>query len=314
MDFFAKRNFSFDQIPDLSGKVAIITGSNTGIGKVCALEMAKKNCTVILACRNEEKTKAVVEEIKLETGNQNVEFIQLDLMELAAVKRFADQFLARYDQLHILLNNAGVMICPFGLSKDNIETQFATNHVAHFYLTSLLWPTIEKTTPSSRIVNVSSIGHRFPFKDLNLESISDPSKYNKTIHYSKSKTCNILFTRELAKRVEAKGIKNVYVNSNHPGGVKTDLYRHLTSLPERLASYFINLLLITPEDGALTQLYLSTSPKVEENNVKGQYYIPFASPSKPSGVAASEDAPQKLWEFTENLLKEKVSGYNGFPL
>ncbi|KAL7314099.1 hypothetical protein PS15m_007754 [Mucor circinelloides] len=309
IDTFAKRSFAFNQIPDLKGKVAIITGSNTGIGKVCALEMAKQGATVILACRNREKTMKVVDEIKAHTGNQNVEFIQLNLLKLASVKEFADQFLARHSELHILMNNAGVMMCPFGLSEDGIETQFATNHVAHFYLTMLLLPVLEKSAPS-RIINVSSIGHRMPFKALNLESISDPAKYNKYIHYAKSKTCNILFTRELSKRLEQKGVDNVYVNANHPGGVKTDLYRHTSSI----LNFFVNKFLITPEDGALTQLYLATSPDVEQKPIKGEYYVPFANAAKPQGVAASEDGPLKLWEFTENLLKEKVPGYQGAPI
>ncbi|KAI8647366.1 hypothetical protein BD408DRAFT_378672 [Parasitella parasitica] len=309
IDVFAKKSFAFDQIPNLEGKIAIVTGSNTGIGKVSALEMAKKGATVILACRNKEKTMQVVEEIKSRTDNQNVEFIPLDLLKLSSVKEFADQFLARHSKLHILMNNAGVMMCPFGLSEDGIETQFATNHVAHYYLTMLLLPVLEKSAPS-RIINVSSIGHRMPFKALNLETISDPSTYNKYIHYGKSKACNILFTRELNKRLEAKGVENVYVNANHPGTVNTDLYRHTSFM----INAFLNLFLISPEDGALTQLYLATSPDVEKKSIKGAYYVPFANPAMPRGVAASEDAPLKLWEFTENLLKAKVSGYQGAPI
>lgn len=131
-------------------------------------------------------------------------------MKLASVKQFADTFLARHDQLNILINNAGVMMCPFELSEDGIETQFATNHVAHYYLTQLLLPLLEKSAPS-RVVNVSSIAHRIPFKQLNLETISDPATYSKLIHYTKSKTCNILFTRELTKRLEAKGVNNVSI-------------------------------------------------------------------------------------------------------
>ncbi|KAI8380283.1 hypothetical protein BD560DRAFT_387685 [Blakeslea trispora] len=312
MDFFAKRKFAFEQIPDLTGKVAIITGSNTGIGKVSALEMAKKGCTVILACRNEKKTLEVIDQIKSETGNDKVEFIQLDLLRLSAVKEFADKFLAKYDQLNILMNNAGVMMCPFGLSEDGIETQFATNHVAHHYLTMLLLPTLEKSQPS-RVVTVSSMGHRFPFKRLDLESISDPKKYNKVVHYGKTKASNILFTRELSKRLEAKGIKNLYVNCNHPGVVKTDLYRHFDGIQGLLKPAF-NLFLTSPEDGALTQLYLATSPEVEQKDIKGSYYVPFADQSKPYGVAASEDAPLELWEFTEKLIKEKVPSYQGAPI
>ncbi|KAI8077397.1 uncharacterized protein B0P05DRAFT_587855 [Gilbertella persicaria] len=312
MDFFAKKSFSFEKIPDLTGKVAIITGSNTGIGKVCAFEMAKKNCTIVLACRSEEKTKAVVDQIKTETGNENIEFIQLNLLRLASVKEFADAFLAKYHRLDILLNNAGVMMCPFGLSDDGIEVQFATNHVAHHFLTMLLLPVLEKSQPS-RIINVSSMGHRIPFKSLDLESISDPKKYNKTIQYAKSKTCNILFTRELTKRLEAKGYDNVFANCNHPGAVKTDLYRHFTGI-QSLVTLALNLFLITPEQGALTQLYLATSPDVEQKRIKGQYFVPFANPDKPHGVAASETAPSELWEFTEKLIKEKVPDYPGAPI
>ncbi|CEP18653.1 hypothetical protein [Parasitella parasitica] len=309
IDVFAKRNFAFEQIPDLTGKIAIITGSNTGIGKVSALEMARKGATVILACRNREKTAKVVGEIKSQTGNQRIEFIPLDLLKLSSVTEFVNQFLARHSELHILMNNAGVMMCPFGLSEDGIETQFATNHVAHHYLTMLLLPVLEKSAPS-RVINVSSIGHRMPFKALNLETISDPSTYNKYIHYGKSKACNILFTRELNKRLQAKGVDNVYVNANHPGGVKTDLYRHTSYLINTL----LNLVLISPEDGALTQLYLATSPDVQKTPIKGAYYVPFANAAEPRGVAASEDAPLKLWEFTENLLKEKIPGYQGAPI
>ncbi|KAI9267744.1 hypothetical protein EDC94DRAFT_646495 [Helicostylum pulchrum] len=311
LDLFAKRNFSFEKIPDLTGKVAIVTGSSTGIGKVCAKEMARKGCTVILACRNQEKTQTVIDEIKTETGNQNIEFIALDLMKLDSVTKFAQEFKSRYNQLNILINNAGVMFCPFGLSADGIETQFATNHVAHYYLTMLLLPVLEQSGPS-RIVNVSSIAHRIPFKKLNLDSISDPKKYNKAIHYAKSKTCNILFTKELSTRLEAKG-SNVYVNCNHPGSVQSELSRHIVG-PSSIGEYIYNKFCCTTEDGALTQLYLATSPEVEEKKIKAQYYVPFASPGTTVGVSTQSDAPLELWEFTENLLKEKVDGYNGAPI
>lgn len=157
MLFFTASDFTLDKVPDLTGKVAIVTGSNCGIGRVCAAEMAKKGCTVIMACRSKEKTLPVIEAIKAETGNGKLEFIPLDLMSLDSVTKFADTFKRQYSQLHILLNNAGVMTPPFELSEDGIESQFATNHVAHFYLTMLLLPVLETSAPS-RIVNVSSIG------------------------------------------------------------------------------------------------------------------------------------------------------------
>lgn len=121
-----------------------------------------------------------------------------------------------------------------------------------------------------------------------------------------------MFTRELSKRLEAKG-HAVYCNSLHPGGIRSDLSRHIVS-PKSILSYFYNWIMIPTEDGALTQLYLATSPKVEEKNIKGKYYVPYASPALPLGVAASKDAPLELWNFTENLLKEKVTGYGGAPI
>jgi retinol dehydrogenase-12 len=124
-------------------------------------------------------------------------------MSLASVKQFADEFKSRHNQLHILLNNAGVMLCPFGLSEDGIETQFATNHVAHYYLTILLLPILESSGPS-RVVNVSSIGHKIPFKQLNLDSISDPKKYHKIIHYSKSKVRVLLRLDFIIRKIDAK--------------------------------------------------------------------------------------------------------------
>lgn len=215
--------------------------------------------------------------------------------------------MVRYDQLHLLMNNAGIMICPFGLSKDGIETQFATNLVAHFYLTTLLLPVIERSAPS-RTINVSSIAHRlFSFKELDLENISNPDKFYEKVHYGKSKACNILFTKELAKRLEAKGINNVYVNSKHPGFLKTELYRYIG----KWIYAALNMFLATPEDGALTQLYLATSPDVEQKNIKAQYYVPFGVVGKPHGVAASNEEAVKLWEVTEKLLKEKVPNHKG---
>ncbi|KAI8883969.1 NAD(P)-binding protein [Backusella circina FSU 941] len=310
MPFWSKRNFSFEKIPDSSGKIAIVTGSNTGvskhwIGKASALEMARKNCTVILACRNSEKTLVVVKEIQEETGNKNIEFIQLDLMSLKSVKAFTDEFKSRYSNLHILMNNAGVMMCPFGLSEDGIycgatcsraacriETQFATNHVAHFYLTTLLLPELERSTPS-RIVNVSSYGHAYPFLKLDLENISDPAKYGRFVQYARSK---------------------IYPNAIHPGIVRSELGRHIADPSTAFTNIISTLIACTTEDGALNQLYAATSPEIEEKKYKGQYFVPYAAIGKPSGVANSENAPKELWEFTEKLLAEKITDYERVSL
>ncbi|KAG1222085.1 hypothetical protein G6F35_005539 [Rhizopus arrhizus] len=238
----------------------------------------KANHFSILACRDDKKAKVVAEEIKAETKSEKIESIKLDLMSLVSVKSFAEEFKSRYQELHILINNAGIMMCPFGLSKDGIETQFATNHVAHHYLTMLLLPLLEKSAPS-RIVTIS----------------------------------NILFTRELSKRLESKGVTKVYANCNHPGVVRTQLFRHvysIGSIMDRIKDFFS----ISAEDGALTQLYLATSPEIEEKSIKGQYYVPLGAPSTPKGIAASDEHLLELWDYTENLIKEKIPDYEGAPI
>ncbi|KAG0175164.1 hypothetical protein DFQ28_006004 [Apophysomyces sp. BC1034] len=262
-----------------------------------------------MACRSKEKTERVVEEIKRETGNPNVEFIQLDLLSLKSVKEFVDEFSSRHDKLHILLNNAGLMLSPFGLSEDNIEIQFATNHVGQFYLTTLLLPFLERTVPS-RIVNVSSIAHNYAWS-LDLDTINNESGFNSTLQYSRTKACNILFARELNRRLQKKGVEHVYVNSNHPGVVRSELTRHMLSPGGVLNRIYDAVFTIPTEDGALTQLFLATSPEVEEKKIRDQYYVPYARPGTVRGVATSSDKAVELWEYTEKLLQEKIPEYKG---
>ncbi|ORY94995.1 hypothetical protein BCR43DRAFT_476935 [Syncephalastrum racemosum] len=310
---FWSKSYSFNKIPDLSGKLAVITGSNTGIGKVCALEMARKNCHVVIASRTESKGLAAVDEIKQVTGNDKVEFMQLNLLSLQSVKRFAEAFKAKHDRLDILMNNAGVMMCPFGLSEDGLETQFGTNHIAHYYLTILLLPVIEKT-PKARIVNVSSAGHAFSMlSGIDYDTINEEKGYSKVFQYGKSKAANILFTRELSRRLEEKGV-DVYVNCNHPGVVRSELTRHIINQKSILESIYDAAMTITTEDGALAQLYLATSPEVESKKIKGQYYVPYGKPGWTVPFVKSEKNAKDLWDYSEKILKEKVPGYDGAPL
>ncbi|KAI8062419.1 hypothetical protein BC940DRAFT_278916 [Gongronella butleri] len=305
--FCKSKHFELTEVPDLTGKTAIITGANTGIGRMCALEMARHGCHVVMACRSEDKAQPVVDEIKAATDNKKVEFMRLDLMSLASVKTFVDEFKAKHNQLHILLNNAGIMAPPFGLSADGIEQQFATNHVAHMYLTLQLVPLLEASAPS-RVVNVSSVLHNLT-RSWDLATVSDPKTYTKWGNYGVSKTANILFTRELAKRLKGKG---VMCNSCHPGVVTTDLVRHMVTDMNSIWTSMLRFFMrsIPVEDGAVTQMYLATSPEVDEKNIQGQYYIPMAQPSKPVTTLANDDkAAVELWEFTEALLAEKMPGY-----
>ncbi|KAI9281349.1 hypothetical protein BC943DRAFT_344255 [Umbelopsis sp. AD052] len=302
------KHFDLDMIPDMSGKVCIVTGSNTGIGKACAMELASKGAHVIVASRNSSKGQEAVNEIKAETGNELIEYLQLDLMSLASVTKFIEEFKAKNLPIHVLLNNAGIMANPFTLSEDGIESQFATNHVGHFYLTTQLLPIIKKSAPS-RIINVSSNGHRFIFCcGLRLQEMNDEKSYSPFGAYGRSKAANILFTRELDQRLEAEGISNVYVNANHPGFVDTELAKNSSAI---LQTILRKLVLISTKDGAITQLYLATSPEVERNAIKGKYYIPFGMEKAPQQESRSQENQTALWNYTEALLKEKIPNYPG---
>nr|CAG8639582.1 365_t:CDS:2 [Entrophospora candida] len=295
---FNKKKFGFSEIPDLTGKVVIVTGGNTGIGYVTSRELARKNAHVFILSRSIEKGTTAVEKIKQETGNQHIEFLQLDLQSLKSVKGCAESFLARKLPLHILINNAGIMATEFSLTVDGIQDQFGTNHIGHFLLTKLLLPTIESSAPS-RIVIVSSIGHEYTAKNgIEFDKLNDPNAHTTVVRYGQSKLANILFAVELNKRLEGK---KVYVNCLHPGII--DNWGKWVVPFVKLVS----LALLTPDEGALTTLYCATSPEIEEKNLRAQYFIPFGEVSTPSKFARDEELAKKCWEFSENLVNEKLN-------
>ena len=205
----------------LNGKTAIITGANTGIGLETAIDFAKRNARVILACRNKEKGEAAVVQVKKRSGNENVVFVQLDLSSLELVRSFSSKVLASEPRIDILVNNAGVMLCPYSKTADGFEMQIGVNHFAHFLLTHLLLDRM-KEAPSARIVNVSSLAHHYG--KINFDDLNSEESYSPTRGYCQSKLANVLFTRSLSKRLE--GTK-VTVNALHPGGVRTELGRHM---------------------------------------------------------------------------------------
>jgi len=300
-------SYSVADIPSLEGKVAIITGASAGIGKICAKEMARKGCHVILACRSKDKTLPVVEEIQKETKNDKVEFMELDLAELQSVDRFVKEYKEKGLPIHILLNNAAVMACPYKLSPNGIELQFATNHLGHFRLTTELLEVIIASAPS-RIVNVSSAAHNMtlPKNGIAFDGINDEAIYDPWKMYGQSKLANVLFTNELAKRLKDK---HVYCNSLHPGVIATELSRNMTEVYGWLgtvADGAISVFAKSPMTGSLTSLYLSTSPTVEKEEITGCYYVPTAKLSKASAYGRNEELAAKLWEFSEKLIEEKL--------
>ncbi|KAG2222417.1 hypothetical protein INT45_009429 [Circinella minor] len=307
-----KNHFQFNNIPDLSGKVAIITGGSAGIGESCAFQIARKNCTVILGCRNKSKGELVVKKIQEETGNNNVECILLDLNDLKSIKSFAEMFLSKYDQLHILINNAGLM--PNGgleRSKDGFEIMFATNVIGTHYLTVQLLPILEKSMPS-RIVNVASSFYIITkFVKTSVEILNDEDYYNRFLQYGRTKAIIMLLTFELDRRLRAKGVNNLYVNTNDPGPVKTQAYYKRVNKGS-VMDKFISLVFAAADEGSLTQLYLATSPEVEEQNIHGEYYTPIAKRDKvKSDYTKSEKEAEKAWSAVEKLIKEKIPDYPG---
>ncbi|CAG8740447.1 34104_t:CDS:2, partial [Racocetra persica] len=295
---FNKKHFVFNNIPDLSGKVAIVTGGNNGIGFITVRELARKNAHVFIASRNKEKGESAVEQIKKETKNNAIEFLQLNLQNLNSVKHAAETFLARNLPLHILVNNAGIMVTPFETTEDGIQDQFGVNHIGHFLFTILLLPTIKASAPS-RIVNVSSLVHDRA-KGIDFDKLNDPNAYTPFERYYQSKLANVLFTTELDKKLAGT---NVYCV------IKTDLYGSFVSSLGSWTKPLVSIgrhFMLTPDDGALTQLYCATSPEIEEKNYRGKYFVPFGELGKPSAPAKDEELAKKLWDFSERFIKEKL--------
>ena len=203
----------------------IITGANTGIGKITAIDMAKRQARVIMACRSVERGERAVEEVRRASGSTNVVFQQLDLASLTSVRRFSERVLKEESRIDILINNAGIMDCPYWKTEDGFEMQLGVNHLGHFLLTNLLLDRL-KAAPAARIVSVSSVAYTMT-KGINFDDINSEKSYNAWTAYGQSKLANILFTRSLGKRLRGT---NVIANCLHPGGIMTDLQRHTSYL------------------------------------------------------------------------------------
>src|SRR5512139_1712601 len=254
-------NWTAENIPDLAGKIAIVTGANSGIGYEMARALARKEATVILACRNKVKGEAAVRQIAEEYAEAQAELMQLDLSDLASVHRFADEFTSHYDRLDILINNAGIMAIPFGKTADGFELQFGTNHLGHFALTGLLLD-LSLHTPQARIATVSSIVHRFGRIDF--DNLNGEKRYSRSGAYAQSKLANLLFTYELQRRLKGAGVDTMAVAA-HPGWTATNLQTH--SLLYRTLN---PIMAQQTRMGALPALYAATAPDVQG----GDYYGP----------------------------------------
>ncbi|MED6281114.1 hypothetical protein CHARACLAT_017929 [Characodon lateralis] len=276
----------------LDGQTAVITGANTGIGKETAIDLAKRGARVILACRDMEKAQAAVTEIIESSGNDSVVCMKLDLSDSKSIREFAEEINKNEAKLNLLINNAGVMVCPYGKTADGFEMQIGVNHFGHFLLTYLLIDLIKRSAPA-RIINVSSMAHSWG--SISLEDINSEKSYNKSKAYAQSKLANVLFTRSLAKRLEGTGVTTY---SLHPGVVQTDLWRHL-SAPERFFISIARPFTKNSIQGAQTTIYCAVEPSLEKES--GGYYSDCA-PASCSAAGKDDELAQKLWELSCKML------------
>ena len=265
----------------MKNKIVLITGSTDGIGKQTAFDLAEIGATIIIHGRDHERTKNVASEIKESTDNPSIDFFVADLSSLQEVKNFSDQIHEKYDRLDVLINNAGVYMRQRELSKDGFEMTFAVNHLSHFLLTHLLLDLI-KEPAHSRIINVASMAHAH---EMDFDNLQGEKFFDGYTAYSLSKLCNIIFTYELARRLEATSIK---VNCLHPGVIKTKLLRTGWGLGGGSLS-----------SGSKTSVYLASSPEVEE--VTGRYYA-NSRPANSAKVSHDPFVQNKLWQMSEMLI------------
>ncbi|XP_072896251.1 retinol dehydrogenase 12 [Hemitrygon akajei] len=275
----------------LDGKTVVITGANTGIGKETARDLAQRGARVILACRDLTKAEAAAQDIREVTGNKQVIVRELDLANTRSIYQFAENIIKEEKVLNILINNAGVMMCPFMKTSDGFEMQFGVNHLGHFLLTFLLLDHLKKSSPA-RIINLSSLAHgfgRINFKDLHSEN-----SYDGGLAYCQSKLANILFTRELAKRLKDT---KVTVNSVHPGCVRSEITRHSSTLA--LVWKILTFLIKTPKEDAQTSIYCAVTEELDE--VSGKYFSDCHLASvAPQGK--NDETAKKLWDVSCKLL------------
>ncbi len=284
----------------LKGRTCLITGITQGIGRVTAQELAPTGCRLFLVARDANRGAALVDELKAQSKNPNIELLLADLSCMDEVRKLAADVKSRTDRLDVLINNAGALFMSRQLSHDGFEMTFALNHLAYFLLTQELLALIEKTAAthgSARIINVASNAHHRAGR-LNFDDIMHERGYSGFPVYCRSKLANILFTYELARRLQQRGVDNVTVNCLHPGFVASGFGLNNSPLMQ-LAMKLGSIFAISPEEGAKTTIYLATSPDVQHET--GRYFVK-CRPARSSRVSNDIDIARRLWELSEKLL------------
>ena len=279
----------------MKNKICLITGANAGIGKTTALGLAKLGARIVMVSRDKERGERALKEIVSESGNENIDLLTADLASFKSIRKLAEEIRSRYDKLDVLINNAGTFVSELKYTEDKIEMQWGVNHLAPFLLTHLLMDTLKKAG-SARIVNVSSRVHfrgAIHFDDLNLTS-----RYDGLKAYSQSKLANVLFTSELAERLQGTGVT---ANCLHPGGVRTHFVDKNASGIYKIGWILLKPFMISPSKGAETSVYLASSEEVE--GVTGKYFDK-CRPKRSSHISYDKAVAKRLWEVSEELTAD----------
>ena len=279
----------------MDNKVCLVTGANSGIGKVTAQALSAQGATLLMVCRNRQKGEMALEAIKTHSKNDGVQLFVADLSSQADIRRLAAEIQTRTPRIDVLVNNAGGINPTRTLTKDGFETTLAVNHLSHFLLTNLLLESL-KASSAPRVVNVSSQAHQIG--TINFDDLGLQKHYNAMKAYAQSKLANILFTYELARRLSDQ---KIMVNTLHPGAVNTNFGKNL----DGIAGFFFRscgFLMRTPERGAETVIWLATAPEL--NGVTGKYFSDKKE-IRSSKVSYNSDVAKRLWDISAGLTQEK---------
>ena len=284
-------------MPDMQGKTVVVTGGNSGMGFETAAALATMGARVLVTARNADKGRAAIAALTQRTGGEGrCQLVVFDLADLSSVRRGAAEILDVAPRLDVLVNNAGAVLSERAETVDGLEATFATNHLGPFLLTNLLLERIRASGPS-RIVNVASTAHAVARQGIPFDDLQSEHRYAGMRVYGQSKLANILFTLELARRLEGSGVT---ANSLHPGTVRTGYgadgdARGLLALGIKIAGPFF----LSPAKGARTSIYLASSPEVA--GVSGEYFVK-CRPKEPRRWAQDPDAARRLWQVSEELV------------